>query len=273
MIDILMATYNGERYLGQQIDSILAQSHQDWQLLIRDDGSDDNTKNIIEDYAARYPDKIRLITDNEGHLGLCLNFAKLLEYADNEYIMFSDQDDVWLPNKIELTLETMKEAEKTHPDKPLLVHTDLKVVDSDLKTIADSMWSYHRIFPDISNNLKDLMIRNVVTGCTAMINKKAKEISMPIPEEARVHDWWIAMNVAKQGKIVSVSTPTVLYRQHSANIIGTRRKSFAESVSRLSLLKSRIANQYRMIKKVEPGVGFWWLLLNIIRVRILRLFR
>jgi len=142
MIDILLAAYNGERFLKQQIDSILAQSNQDWQLLIRDDNSSDSTVNIIKDYTVKYPHKIRLIEDDRGRLGPALNFGKLLEHTDNDYVMFSDQDDVWLPDKIDLTLNTMKDAEEIYPNMPILVHTDLKVVNEDLKIIADSLWSY-----------------------------------------------------------------------------------------------------------------------------------
>src|SRR4030043_545994 len=191
MIDILLTTYNGEKYLSQQIDSIIAQPCKDWQLLVRDDLSTDNTVNIIKNHTRRYPDKIRLIEDNK-HLGLVRNFEALLKSAQSEYIMFCDQDDVWLPNKVELTLNAMKEAEQTWPNTPLLVHTDLKVVDETLTPITESFWRLHGISPESDCRLKKIIYRNIVTGCTAMINKKAKEISMPFPPEANIHDWWIA---------------------------------------------------------------------------------
>ena len=111
-ISICMATYNGEKYLKEQLDSILAQVNTDWKLLIRDDGSEDSTIEIIEDYAEKYPDKIELTTDSFGRLGPCMSFSRLLDLADAEYIMFCDQDDVWLSNKIALTLGAMKQAEQ-----------------------------------------------------------------------------------------------------------------------------------------------------------------
>lgn len=275
-IDILLASYNGEKFLKKQIDSILAQSNQDWQLLIRDDGSDDNTISIIEDYTARYPAKIKLITDNQGHLGATLNFGKLLEYADNEYIMFSDQDDVWLANKIELTLNAMKAAEEIYPDKPVLVHTDLRVVDADLKTIADSFWALSKISLNTGNNLNKIIYRNVITGCTAMINRKAKEISTPVPPEARVHDWWIALNVAKYGKIVHISIPSVLYRQHPDNVIGAKKSKPMNPgilLKKLYHFVKQFSNDYKVVKKVKPDASAWLLLLNNIRVAIARRFR
>jgi len=267
MIDILLATYNGEKYLSPQIDSIITQTYKDWQLLIRDDLSTDNTVNIIKNYTCKYPDKIRLIEDNKGHLGLVQNFGALLELALSEYIMFCDQDDIWLPNKIELTLNTMKAAGQTWPNTPLLVHTDLKVVDEMLKPIAESFWKLHRISPESDCQLKKIIYRNIVTGCTVMINKKAKEISMPFPPEARIHDWWIALNVVKYGKIIHIAMPTVLYRQHIANLIGAK-KSLKEDIlllpQKFIRAKRFLLSDYRMAKKIAPDIGLaQWLLKNI----------
>jgi glycosyltransferase involved in cell wall biosynthesis len=270
-ISICMATYNGEPFLKQQLDSILAQSNQDWQLLVRDDGSDDDTVPIVEDYASRLPDKIRLIKDNGVRLGASLNFGKLLEYADTEYVMFSDQDDVWLPNKIELTLNAMKAAEQIYPDKPVLIHTDLKVVDSDLNIIADSMWSYQKLFPEAGDDLSRIMAQNVVTGCTVMINKKAGAVSLPIPAEAIMYDWWLALNVCRHGKIIYVSIPSVLYRQHSRNQLGAqkaRKINIVHFLKKLRHIKKLLSAHYRMLKKFNPRASFWLLLLNKTLVKI-----
>jgi glycosyltransferase involved in cell wall biosynthesis len=266
-----MATYNGELFLRQQLDSIIAQSNQDWQLLIRDDGSDDNTVRIIEDYMSRLSDRIRLVTDNGSHLGASLNFGKLLEYADTEYIMFSDQDDVWLPNKIELTLNAMKAAEQVYPDKPILIHTDLRVMDSELKTIANSLWSYQKLFPETGDDLNRIMAQNVVTGCTVMINKRAKAVSIPVPAEAIMYDWWLALNVCRHGKIIYVSIPTVLYRQHSGNQLGAqkaRKINIVHFLKELCRIKKLLSAHYRMLKKFDPRASFWLLLLNKVFVKI-----
>lgn len=261
-ISICMATYNGEKYLKQQIDSILAQSSKEWELLIRDDGSHDNTVSIIKNYTGKYPDKIRMISDDARHLGSSMNFGRLLEYSNAEYIMFSDQDDVWLPNKIQLTLEAMKEAEQVYLDKPLLVHTDLKVVDANLNIIADSIWIYQKLFPEIGDNLNTIMARNVVAGCAMMINSKAKAVSTPIPKEAAMYDWWIAINVAKYGKIVPVSIASILYRQHSDNVIGVQQMSIFRLLKKLCNSKQLISAQYRMIKKANPDASLSSLVIN-----------
>jgi glycosyltransferase involved in cell wall biosynthesis len=270
-ISICMATYNGEPFLRQQLDSILVQSNQDWRLLVRDDGSDDDTVPIVEDYASRLPDKIRLIKDNGIRLGASLNFGKLLEYADTEYIMFSDQDDVWLPNKIDLTLNAMKATERIYPDKPILVHTDLQVMDSELNTIANSLWSYQKLFPEAGDDLNRIMACNIVTGCTVMINERAKAVSVPVPCEAIMYDWWLALNVCRHGKIIYVSIPSILYRQHSKNRLGAqkaRKINIVHFLKKLRHIKKLLSAHYRMLKRFDPRASFWLLLLNKTLVKI-----
>jgi hypothetical protein len=181
--------------------------------------------------------------------------------------MFCDQDDIWLPDKIELTLNTMKAAEQTWPNLPLLVHTDLKIVDETLAPIAESFWKLHGILPESDCQLKKIIYKNIVTGCTVMINKKAKEISLPFPLEVSVHDWWIALNVVKHGKIIHIKTPTVLYRQHAANLIGAK-KSLKEDMlllpQKFTNAKRFLLSDYKMAKKIVPDIRLTqWLLKNI----------
>ncbi|HUT44054.1 MAG TPA: glycosyltransferase family 2 protein [Desulfobacterales bacterium] len=270
-ISICMSAYNGAKYISPQIDSILSQTYQQWRLFVRDDGSSDNTLVIINEYVSKYPEKIRLVDDNLGRLGPSLNFGKLLEFADSEYIMFCDQDDVWLPNKIELTLNAMEIAEKLYPQKPILVHTDLRVVDNELNMISDSLWDYQLLFPDIANNPARIMAHNVVTGCTVMINKPAKAISTPIPREALMYDWWIAIKASKAGKIVHVSTPTVLYRQHSDNECGAKCARYVNIFiffKKLYHVRKLLSAQYKMITKADPNASFWSMVFNKFRIKI-----
>ena len=139
MVDILMATYNGELYLEEQIKSIIKQSYKNWILYIRDDGSKDNTLKIINRYTYKYPDKIKLIADDRGNLGSNMNFKELMQYSKNEYCMFCDQDDVWLEDKIKLSLDKIKKLENKYgKNTPILVHTDLKVVNEKLDEISES---------------------------------------------------------------------------------------------------------------------------------------
>jgi glycosyltransferase involved in cell wall biosynthesis len=221
IISILLSTYNSEKYLCEQIDSILNQSHKEWTLYIRDDGSTDSTLNIIKEYCVRYTN-IVLCESGDKNMGAKNSFFWLLEHIDAPYYMFCDHDDVWLPFKVGITYEKMKIAEQNNPNKPIIVNTDLVVVDSNLQVIHPSMWEYSHLLPDIlKSSFNYLCICNFVTGCTMMINRKAKEISFPVSSKATIHDSWIALKVLHAGgTIVPIPEQTILYRQHTKNVCG-----------------------------------------------------
>ena len=222
-IDIVLATYNGAAYLDDQIESIFAQSHQQWRLLVRDDGSSDNTGEILTRYRDRDPDRIILLNDGDGNLGYVQNFSRLLESSDGDYVALCDQDDVWLPDKLALSLEKMQDLETRHGiHMPILVFSDLKVVDEALEPIGDSFWDLQYIDPDRAKFFSRILLQNVVTGCTALLNRPLTDLAVPIPEEATVHDWWIALVAAAFGVIEPVRVATVLYRQHGQNSLGVR---------------------------------------------------
>ncbi|GAX05147.1 glycosyl transferase [Secundilactobacillus pentosiphilus] len=222
-IAILLSTYNGADYLGEQVDSIISQSFCNWDLYIRDDGSQDSTIKIIQDYCSK-DDRIHFI--NEGHvenLGVKGSFIKLLSFAHADFYMFCDQDDVWLPNKIEDTLSIMAKDQKL----PQLVFTDLKVVDQDLKIIESSALENIDVNKWIDFN--HLVFDNVVTGCTVMINEKLKQKSLPTDNNKIVmHDWWFALIAAGAGYISYLAEPTILYRQHGNNQVGINFTMFSK---------------------------------------------
>ena len=159
-IDILMATYNGERYLKEQIESILNQTYSNIRLLICDDLSTDNTYNILKEYEKK--DKRVKVTRNENNLGVTKNFEKLLSMVESKYYMFSDQDDVWNSDKVELSYRKLK---KENAD---LVFTDLTVVDENLNVISKSFNRLKKIYRKIIkyDDLRMVYLYNVVTGCT-----------------------------------------------------------------------------------------------------------
>jgi len=223
-IVILLATYNGEEFLAQQINSILNQTNTNWKLLIHDDNSTDNTTHIIKQYQKKYPDKIHFFDDTASFNSASANFNFLLKKAYSEYIMFCDQDDIWLPRKIELTFEKIKEMEKKYEDSPLLVHTDLKIVDSELNPVANSYWKYQNINPH-KDAFTQLLVQNTITGCTVMINKNAAELASPVPNNIIMHDWWIGLVVRKFGHISQIDESTILYRQHKNNDTGAKKYS------------------------------------------------
>ena len=222
--DILLSTYNGEEFLREQLDSLLKQTFQGWCLIVRDDGSSDHTCEIVKSYANQYPGKISFIDDGQKRIGACRSFAALLEHSSADYVMFCDQDDVWLEGKVEATLAKMKELEVTYPGKPILIHTDLKVTDEKLNVISDSMWIYQKLDPE-RKSLNYLLVQNNVTGCTVMINKKLRELILPLHNEIIVHDWWLALAASAFGKIGYVNMPAILYRQHGRNDVGAKKYS------------------------------------------------
>lgn len=221
-IAVLLATYNGEKYLTEQIKSILEQCECNFHLYIRDDGSTDGTKLLLTQFANQFPTKITYLPmEQQG--GVIKNFSELMNIAVNyPYVMLCDQDDVWFPEKISQTLQKMQALENSWGKEiPLLVHTDLKVVDADLNPIAASFWRYCHLTPQ-SQSLNRLIVQNVVTGCTVMLNRALLHLCLPIPKEAIMHDWWIALTAAAFGKIGIVDAPTLYYRQHTNNTLGAQ---------------------------------------------------
>lgn len=222
-VDILLATYNGEAFLAEQIESVLAQGFADWRLLVRDDGSSDGSVAIVRQYISQHPERILLIEDQDAGLGAAGNFARLMEHSRAPYVMLCDQDDVWLSGKIERMLVAIRklEAEFT-AELPLLVYSDLTVVDSELKTIQPSFWRYMLADPVSGNSVNRLMGQNVVTGCASICNRRLIELTLPIPAEALMHDWWMALVAASMGRLRCLPEATVLYRQHGTNTLGAK---------------------------------------------------
>ncbi|HEO5282085.1 TPA: glycosyltransferase family 2 protein [Streptococcus agalactiae] len=215
-VNILMATYNGEKFLAQQIESIQKQTFKEWNLLIRDDGSSDRTCDIIRNFTAK-DSRIRFINENEHHnLGVIKSFFTLVNYEVADFYFFSDQDDVWLPEKLSVSLEAAKHKAS---DVPLLVYTDLKVVNQELNILQDSMiraQSHHA-----NTTLLPELTENTVTGGTMMINHALAE-KWFTPNDILMHDWFLALLAASLGEIIYLDLPTQLYRQHDNNVLGAR---------------------------------------------------
>jgi glycosyltransferase involved in cell wall biosynthesis len=220
-LDILLATWNGAPFLGEQLASLFGQTRGDFRVLARDDGSSDGTADILQDWSRRHPGRITLLAGDGARRGTCGNFAELLRHSTAPYVMFCDQDDRWHTDKVELSLARMRELEAEYGARePLLVHGDLRVVDAGLATIAASSFRYQRIDPVRGAALHRLLVRNVVSGCAMTINRPLAELSLPIPEAAIMHDWWIALTAAACGRIRLIPQALVDYRQHGGNQLG-----------------------------------------------------
>ena len=222
--DILLATYNGATFVEAQLRSLLAQSQDGFRILARDDSSSDGTLTILEAVAEANQSRFRIIKDGKGRLGACGNFGALLALADAPYVMFCDQDDIWVSDKIDRILGKMQEEEAVAGLRtPVLVHSDLKVVDEDTKEIAPSFWKYQNLEPEKGKAFNRLLVQNVVTGCATMVNRALVQKALPIPGEAIMHDWWLALVAAAFGRIGHLPEATVLYRQHGRNELGAKQ--------------------------------------------------
>ncbi len=215
-IHILLSTYNGEQFLAEQIQSIQQQTVQDWKLLIRDDGSTDRTREIIREFVAQ-DSRIHWINENESkNLGVIKSFHNLAQFEEADVYFFSDQDDVWLPQKLELSLA---EARKYPAEMPLLVYMDLTVVNQDLEVLSISMirsQSGHA-----NTELVQELTENTVTGGVAMVNHALIQLWNQT-EDILMHDWYLALLATAFGKLVYIDQPGELYRQHEHNVLGAR---------------------------------------------------
>lgn len=224
-VDILLATYNGEKYLRCQLDSILKQTYTNIRILINDDCSQDGTVDILKEYEKK--DNRIQVQYNKNNLGSIKNFENLLTRVESKYFMLSDQDDYWMPDKVEKSLN------KIIDENADLVFTDLEAVDEELKTIAPSVVRFMGFKKNIDkhNDYKLVFLRNCVTGCTIISKKELIRKYIPIPEkQPMVHDWWMALMIAQNGKIAFLDEPTIKYRQHAKNQLGIYgMKTYIES--------------------------------------------
>ena len=221
-IDILLATYNGEKYLKEQLDSILNQTYKNIRIIISDDCSKDTTPEILKEYQKK-DDRIELHIQ-KNNLGVVKNIEFLLKQVKSPYYMLADQDDYWLPEKAEKSLEKLKE------EKADLVFGDLEVVDKNLNTMYSSFNDYMLLTRKINkyiNSYKVNYLYNCITGCTVLAKKETIEKIIPLPTNSKrvLHDHWIGLMVALNGKLAYVPEKYIRYRQHGNNEVGTEKIS------------------------------------------------
>lgn len=266
MVAILLSTYNGELYLKEQIESYFRQTYKDWQLFVRDDGSKDKTIEILKEYRDKYPHKVHILDDIRSNMGPGESFMHLLELVDAAYYMFSDQDDVWLDDKIKKTLSRLQKMEEQYGvDTGIGVFTDLTVVNDKLRVLMPSLWKGDNRHPEYVNDFyKQWTNRHASYGCTQMFNKAAKKLVLPYKQFEGVmgaHDNWVEYILIKRGKYGFINAPTILYRQHGANVVGVNGgMSYLSSVKEVfkkpTLLFQKLIKDYRRTRLMPFHVSF-----------------
>lgn len=250
-IAILLATYNGEKYLREQIESLFAQTYKDWHIYVHDDGSKDGTMSILSEYASQHADKVTLL-DYASQGGACRNFLSLLDRVDAPYYMFCDQDDVWHPDKVALTMQAMEGIENSHPSLSIIVHTDLMLTDESLNVTAQSFIANQRIRIDKVKRFEDYAATNTVTGCTMLFNNMAKGAMKPLSPYTMMHDSWLCLSTVAQGGIIHfIPRPTIMYRQHADNTLGAKKGSEFSFYHKLCNIKEQIAHNIQHYKEMN----------------------
>lgn len=255
-IAVLLTTFNSEKYLSQQIGSILNQTNQEWTLYINDDCSTDSTLQIIDHYVENNRNKIIKLSLGTQKLGAADNFVSMLNEVGSQYYMFCDHDDVWLPSKIDDSIKQMRMMENKFPGSAILVHTNLKVVDENLNIVNDSFYKITKINPDYFGSFNYLGVANCVTGCTMLINDIAKKSIPFYPSNVVMHDWWIAVNISKIGVISYIPQATMLYRQHSSNVLGVQKTGIYYLIFNITKLKKIFLidlRKYQQLKLIGYG--------------------
>lgn len=228
-VDIAMATFNGAQYLAEMLTSIEEQSHRNLRLVLSDDGSKDETHEVAQQHAEVLD---LTIVPSAPRKGVLRNFEAALTATHASYVALCDQDDYWLPNKIELLLERLTRLEKEHGSNlPLLVFSDVEVVDQNLGMLKPSMFS-DSIKTSAARRFPDYFLSSHVPGCSMMVNRALLDRALPFPD-VEIHDWWLIQLATLFGKVDYVDQPLIKYRQHGNNAIGLGSSSGNPWIGRL----------------------------------------
>lgn len=237
-IDILLSTYNGEKYLDEQILSIINQTDKNWKLFIRDDGSNDRTLSIISNWQSE-DTRIQLISDTDGNLGSAQSFIKLLSLVENDIFMFCDQDDIWKESKLSIYREIMEAA---NPNRPLLCYSDSTLIDDNGNIISDSFYDHKHFTLPRDARIAPQLIHNVVVGCTSAGNKSLANIALKCPKpllsKVIMHDWWLANLALLTGELKQIDLKSIYYRIHQHNVIGAKKGDVLNSIKQQNKVRT-----------------------------------
>ncbi len=226
-VSVCMATYNGERYLRTQLDSILTQLGDDDELLIQDDGSSDETLSIID----AYDDPRIVVAHNATNLGVIGTFERCLQRASHDIVFLSDQDDEWLPGKVDAVVAAFADPAVTG------IVTEAVIVDGDGVRTDDSYFAHAHSGPGVVHNF----VKNSYLGCCLAIRRDVVDVAVPFPLSVRTHDGWIGITADMMGDVVFLPTPYLLYRRHGNNLSQMTRFGPVDIVRRRLALAAHLA--------------------------------
>ena len=220
--DVLVATYNGAKYLDLQLSSILSQTIPPSSIIVSDDNSCDMTVDILRYWSSFSDIQIKILPTLSRRLGSCRNFERLLSASKSSYVMLADQDDIWDRSKAEILLNSIHNLESKYSNKvPLLIHSDLRLIDDTGLVISSSFFRYQHLNPR-KDSFLDIASQNVVTGCSLLVNRACIDLAIPFSNHAILHDWWLALIASRLGRISFFMQPCISYRQHSSNLVGAK---------------------------------------------------
>jgi len=239
LISIAMCTYNGGAYLSGQLASFVEQTQRPDELIACDDGSTDNTLQVLDKFSKESPFPVKIYR-NQQRLGPIKNFEKAISLCSGDFIFVSDQDDVWMPQKV----NTLLQALRNNPGAGY-VFSDAVIVDELLRPMGYTMWQSIKFTPRQRRQFKggkqlDMLLKhNVVTGATMVFRAGLKSIILPIPDES-IHDEWIALLASSVGMYgVLIEEPLIEYRQHSQQLLGGRKVSFVKQAKQAALTRGQ----------------------------------
>jgi len=257
-LSVAMCTYNGAAHLEAQLESIAEQSLPPDELVVCDDGSTDETLQLVRKFSEAAPFTVRILT-GLGRLGVVRNFERALSHVAGKYVALADQDDEWKPNRLESGMRAMKQAEAASGMHcPILVHSDMHVVDSKGAQIDTSFFDRRGFRKRHPKPLRELVLQNYVTGCSTLVNRALLDLALPFPATISIHDLWLALIAAAAGTVVTLDEQTVRYRSHGKNVIGAKRvewRPYARVDSALELFRRALGDTKAVEQRLlERGI-------------------
>ena len=254
MIDILLPIYNGASYIEEQVASLEAQTYKDFMIIIRDDGSTDNSNEVIRNVCKRNSNII-VIEDDLGNVGLSRCLEILMKASSAPYFMFCDQDDKWKPEKIEKTFHKMREIERNHPNKPILVCTDSTCVDDGGNILAKSFYKSQKYIDVVGDETKMLAL-NVVQGNTCLMNETCKQYILPFPKYG-LYDHWAGVIICHYGVVHYLHEQTLWYRQHAGNVLGANNVGMRYFSAKFLHIQRQYRTYRSFFKRLSFHISLW----------------